>query len=648
MAPRVLLCNCGGSQTVDRDTIATATGLDCSAVQSGLCTHQLTFVTEALQDGPVVIACEQQAATFEALADEVDVDPPHLIDIRDRAGWSDDADAAPKMAALLALGTLPRPPAKTRDVFSEGMCLILGQPEVACAAARTLSDVLSVTCLLPDPVDDHETGFDIHVGRLTKAAGTLGAFHVTVDGFRQRDPAGRAAAFSDPVDGAMSDCDLILDLSGNTPLFPAHDKREGYFRADPGSAPAVAKAVFDASHMVGTFEKPFYIKFDDSLCAHSRAQKPGCARCLDLCPTGAIAPAGDHVAIDPDICAGCGACAAVCPSGAASYDDPPASFVFRQIQTLAGTYRKAGGTNPRLLVHDDSHGREMIGLAARHGRGLPADVLPLAVPALSAFGHAEMLAGLGAGFAHVTLLLSPSSERPVIAAQMALVDAVAPDRVTLLDTPDPDAMSDALYDAERATAVDTPVLPIGGRREVTRLAAKALTADAGASIALPDGAPYGAVLVDTEACTLCLACASLCPSGALADHPDKPQLNFREDACLQCGLCARICPETAITLEPRLNLADSALAEQVLNEEEPYKCIECGTPFGVKSTIERIVAKLEGQHAMFTNSDNARLIRMCDNCRVTAQYHAQAAPFAGAPRPPVRTTEDYLKDPDDG
>ena len=59
------------------------------------------------------------------------------------------------------------------------------------------------------------------------------------------------------------------------------------------------------------------------LCAHSRSKIVGCNRCLDLCPTGAITPAGNHVAIDRHICAGCGQCAAVCPTGAAAYALPP-------------------------------------------------------------------------------------------------------------------------------------------------------------------------------------------------------------------------------------------------------------------------------------------------------------------------------------
>jgi ferredoxin len=135
---------------------------------------------------------------------------------------------------------------------------------------------------------------------------------------------------------------------------------------------------------------------------------------------------------------------------------------------------------------------------------------------------------------------------------------------------------------------------------------------------------------------------SLCPSGALAENPDKPQLRFQEDACLQCGLCSNICPEQAITLEPRFNLTDAAFTQVILNEEEPFACIECGSLFGVKSTVERITEKLAGKHAMFSNPKAARMIQMCDNCRIQAQYHSDDNPFAAGERPKVRTSDDYF------
>lgn len=659
MADRLLLCSCAGTQRLDAAAIEAATGLTCGPVHAALCTRQADRLAEILAEtgGAVTLACEQERETFAALAAELGVDEPATIDIRDRAGWSDEgAEATPKIAALIAAHRLGRTPAKTVDVTSDGLCLILGAADVVLPVADQLADTLSVTCVLTDrpevlpaPVRRH----DVLTGRLRNARGAFGGFTATFDALAEARPEGRGMlAFTDPRDGGTADCDLILDLTGAAPLFPAHEKRDGYLRADPRDPVAVQRAAFAAAQMVGTFEKTLHVVLDESLCAHSRASKTGCTRCLDVCPTGAISPAGDAVTIDPNICAGCGACSALCPSGAVSIDDPPVEEVFATIRTLATAYRAAGGTAPRLLVHDPDHGREMIALAARLGRGLPAAVIPMEMASLAAFGHAEMLVALATGFVAVDILLAPRSDRDTIAAQAELARTIAAatgagtGRITLLDPADPDAMAEALYAARPAPLTLEPILPLGRRRDATRLAARALAQGTAsdAPIALPAGAPYGAVLVDAGACTLCLACAGLCPSGALGDNPDSPQLLFKEDACLQCGLCANICPEDAITLEPRLDLSDAALRQQVLKEEEPYSCIECGKHFGVKSTIERIVAKLEGQHSMFTNSDNARLIRMCDDCRVRAQYHDEGAPFRFGERPRVRTTDDYLNE----
>ena len=283
----------------------------------------------------------------------------------------------------------------------------------------------------------------------------------------------------------------------------------------------------------------------------------------------------------------------------------------------------------------------MIRLLARFGRGLPRDVIPLEVPALNSFGHAEALAALAAGFASVTLLPGPATEIDALDTQVALAQAIAgDDAVGMIHTIDPDVLGETLRDAPPRDPVAAPVRPMGTRRQITRQAARALAPDT-QSIPLPDDAPYGAVLVDKAACTLCLSCVSLCPSGALGDNPDLPQLRFQEDACLQCGLCASVCPEDAITYDPRLNLDDSALSQVVLNEEEPFACIECGTLFGSRSTVETIMKRLEG-HSMYQGEGMLSMIQMCDDCRVNAQFHAKNNPFEAGERPKVVTTDDYL------
>src|SRR5213078_4683754 len=166
--------------------------------------------------------------------------------------------------------------------------------------------------------------------------------------------------FEVPRDDVELRCDVLIDLSGGTPLFAAADLRDGYLRADPTDPAAVLRAVLKARDLSGTFEKPRYVTFTEHLCAHSRSKIVGCHRCLDLCPTGAIAPNGDHVSIDAQICAGCGQCAAACPTGAAAYALPPSDALLRKLRVLLTAYREAGGVQPVLLFHDGDHGRPLI------------------------------------------------------------------------------------------------------------------------------------------------------------------------------------------------------------------------------------------------------------------------------------------------
>jgi ferredoxin len=660
--PRILICSCEDTMPLDGAAVKRA----CRGAEV-LSAHQLCraeldkFRTAAAGEAPLIVACTQEAPLFAEVAGDTDVT---YANIRETAGWSKDAQAAgPKMAALLAVAAEPTPEPAFVSLTSEGVILIYGRDEQAIAAGDLLKAHLDVTVLIKPPVavaPQRVTDFPVVTGRIRATKGYLGAFELTVDGYAQPAPSSREVLrFGAPRDGAVSRCDLVLDISGGAPLFTAADLRDGYLRADPGDPAAVLTAVLKARDLVGSFDKPRYVAFTDDLCAHSRSNIVGCTRCLDLCPTGAITPAGNHVAIDAYVCAGCGQCAAVCPTGAAAYALPPADVLMRKLRTLLTAYHDAGGKEPPIvLIHDEAHGVPLIDALARFGDGLPANVLPVAVNEVTQVGLEAIAAAFAYGASAVRFLLraKPRHDTSGLAKTLALAEPIltglgfGSDRAATIETDDPDALGEALRAIEPTDGAPRPAsfLPVGGKRDVMRLALRELQRAAPAPvdvIALPAGAPFGAVEINVEGCTLCLACVSACPTGALGDNPERPTLRFSEDACVQCGLCKATCPEKVITLRPQLDFRAATASARVLKEEEPFHCIRCDKPFGVKSTIERVLAKLEGKHWMFQNSaQRLDLIKMCEDCRVTAIAEQEFDPYAAPARPKARTTEDYLRE----
>src|SRR6202022_415107 len=333
-----------------------------------------------------------------------------FANIRETAGWSREAAAAaPKMAALIAAAAEPIPDVPFVRFDSEGVLLIDGRAEQGSQAGNRLKESRDVTGLIKPLVavmPARVTEFPVVQGTIRSANGHLGAFELTVDDYALPVPSSRGQlSFAAPRNGAVSRCDLILDISGGPALFAAADLRDGYLRADPADPAAVLRAVLKARDLTGAFDKPRYIDFTADICAHARSNIVGCHRCLDLCPAGAITPAGDHVAIDAHICAGCGQCAAACPTGAAAYALPPADALIRKLRVLLTAYREAGGTRPVVLVHDGAHGTPLIDALARFGDGLPANVLPLEVNEVTQMGLEAIAACFAYGASAMRFLI---------------------------------------------------------------------------------------------------------------------------------------------------------------------------------------------------------------------------------------------------
>ncbi len=90
--------------------------------------------------------------------------------------------------------------------------------------------------------------------------------------------------------------DIVLDLSVN-PLLSMALLPPGYIAANKDSDRNAIHS--ELAGFVGTFNKPKYFTFDESICAHGHSGSAGCSRCIDACPAQAIWSIGNVVEVDP-------------------------------------------------------------------------------------------------------------------------------------------------------------------------------------------------------------------------------------------------------------------------------------------------------------------------------------------------------------
>lgn len=527
---------------------------------------------------------------------------------------------------------------------SRGHALIIGASDTAEAAARALqgSGLASLTLLmvgshdaaapLPEPASSDTTSQDAlpqgHAQPLVRHAlstaqrdalsisGHLGAFDVGIDDGGNLLNLARAFVDRDHFD-------VVLDLSAN-PVMATELPPPGYVLLDWTDVDRRRDAVDAVAELVGEFDKPRYFQVNSDLCAHSSSGNTGCTRCLDVCPADAISShqgrIESQIEIDPYLCQGVGSCTSACPTGAIEFRLPDTRRQQDTLSTWLAAYREAGGQAPvlRFITHDSQDAEQAAGVTpAGH-------VLDIPLEELGAAGHDQWLTALASGAAEVRI-----QEHPEMPARLSafLADQVSqaqtlltalghdPARVQLLAVGDAQAR-DALPMLTPLTDQPLTLNEPNKRARLNIVLARLaeLGAPSGQRHAMPQGAAYGSIQVDSDACTLCHACVSSCPTPALSSGGKVPSLNFREADCVQCGLCEQACPEDAITLMPGFLAAETREARQVCHEEAPFECIGCGKPFATASTVANIKAKL-ADHPYFAGDAMLRL-EMCEDCRV--------------------------------
>lgn len=543
-----------------------------------------------------------------------------------------------RQARQIALQSMPPVLLQQNDAIqyrSKGHLLIIGPEDQSRLAAAQVNGLSSITLLALGDISSQD---DEHLERAMASApdapclylplisldGWLGQFRLLLkapDGqeFNPAEPLIRQQGF-----------DLVLDLTPQG-VIEQELTPPGYYHIAPDST-HLHEALDELSGMVGEFEKPQYIQVNHDICAHSTRGKIGCTRCLDVCPADAISHHNetfDHdyqIEINTHLCHGAGSCATACPTGALSFMTPAPATHLEHLRRLLDNYHAAGGEGAVLLIHSE--------IAAPVMGTLPGQILPIALEEAAGIGAELWLSLLAQGATLVAIQVdgdTPPSLRTLLQKETTLIGQLLralghpAARVSLVEA---DTLATELPELieqlshwQNLPASET--FAYSGKRQTLNEALDRLYQQGQGSddpVSLPVGSPYGQVLINESACTLCMSCVAVCPTQALrGGTPEQPQLAFMEGDCVQCGLCERSCPEQVITLEPRFLPATGDRCEvSVLKQEDPFHCVSCGKAFATSSTITHIMKKLEA-HPYF-QGEAAKRLQMCEDCRVKDSY----------------------------
>lgn len=502
---------------------------------------------------------------------------------------------------------------------SRGHCLIIGPMNLAIEVAARL-DTPAQTVLVPTPgqavfsKQATEDGVIVVEADALLLKGYLGAFDCAIG-----DPESPGSLAMIAGVSLLGGFDLVLDL-GDLPML-RHEVLPFGYKATGDDQVAIDAALGELAELQGDFEKPKYFEYDSSICAHSRSGITACSNCMDVCGTGAITTSGDGVLIEPYLCQGCGSCATACPSGAVRYAYPSPADALSQLTKLLQP-RQEAGLSTVVYFHDAESGAERL---QSFQAELDDVVLPLAVEEVSSVGMDVWFAALAYGVSAIAIDAPPgeAGARRALDTQVNTANAILAgiglgERLLLVNGADPEAINEFASVVYQSIPVAT-FQSFNNKRQTIRNAIDHLAESSPPSVPaveLHENASFGQVAVDEDACTLCLACVTVCPASALQDGDTVPRLNFIESQCLQCGLCEKACPESAISLSARyLYDSEEARKPRVLNEETPFNCIVCNTPFATQQIIGRMQTKLAG-HWMFEDESAVRRLKMCEDCRV--------------------------------
>ncbi len=328
---------------------------------------------------------------------------------------------------------------------------------------------------------------------------------------------------------------------------------------------------------VATLLEEGRVNISPELCVQVRLPGTTCGHCVECCPAHAVT-LNPSPQIDFDQCTGCGVCSSLCPTGAFVLPKPSDQELLAQTQKRAGAANQIAFTCERVAraPTDANAGRVPVRCVGRLDRSLLLATIAAGATRVSlSCGQCDRCPNRGildivAGeVTKANDILSSLGRQETVAIESPSLDttgpAVAPETSAQLAGSRRQFLESIARGTQRA-AVATAAVALEG---IVGSGSKAASAPIPEPAGLPTRVPIRrgillaslkrlarralGVLQDTdgiapririaETCTICHACAILCPTGALREtHADDVVgVSYRPALCTGCGLCRDAC-----------------------------------------------------------------------------------------------------------
>lgn len=678
MKTGIFLCTCSRSIDIDFRSLGKSIEADVVEIHDLLCggdgPAKITESSRRHGLGRALIACPSRKHVFEAPGEPLGL-PLLFVNLREHCGRVHERKEATEKARILISAALRHRKPVGRMVINVGKdVLVTGELFAALQIASYLAKTGNVHILdeggsrTGDIYQEVPAGIKLYAGRLMSIEGRIGDFCIKATGNpinsekciscgKCLDACKKSAIRSYPFFAVNDKCDSCgncidacpvhaIDFSGDiisiragqvlsiggfggTGVSRQIHVKKGIHVTPPGKTEEetlslALPAAMEIMLGIGKIEQEMLLEVSLDGCAAGKSGITGCNLCENVCAHGAIARREDRVEFDEVSCMGCGACSSVCPLSLPKVGDD----LYAEMEHLL----PGSQLSPRILMFTCNECAPLLDLAGRKKVKYPA-VIPLFVPDLAAVSETHILRAFDLGADGVVLLgcgdcIRRGGEAPKL-ADIILEEFGLGGRISVISNGDGidgfvkslTAFSAALVPGKKHEPV---ALRNTSKRHVLLGLLRGFAEKTGIrphTVIEDTGYPFADVSISPK-CTVCGACTSMCPTGALKRGGGS--IRFAYGYCIACGLCGKACPEAALTMHRTLDIARLIdTAPSTLFESDLIACASCKKPYMTQAAFNRIADSL----IMDVRSDippqqqaelvkvQVEMLKFCGECR---------------------------------